>query len=406
LSGNITAISDKSAGTTEGQSTDEATVQMEYDKVNRLIKYNGKQVKYDADGNMIYGPLDGEMATFTYDCRNRLIKVTTDSGETTEYSYDAENVRTKVIKHAGTDAETITTYVTDSASNELTRVLEAETVDKSGKKETILYTYGNGLIAQESVEIDEYEEALTQEYLVYHFNNIGSTTAVTDESGAIKRTYTYSIYGKLLSGNYGEIVFLYNGQYGVMSDNNGLYYMRARYYNIDIKRFINQDILKGSVDSSQSLNRYAYVEGNPVSYLDPFGLCEEKSDNEDLHDFYDKVGTVAFGVSIAAAIVSIVATGGLSAIALSAATIASEVGIGALVVDNYLYYEDLKNSTSSEEREVANQGINENNTNLLLNFILRGAKVKITVKMDSQKGKTTIGMILDIFEQIIMTQLK
>ena len=48
--------------------------------------------------------------------------------------------------------------------------------------------------------------------------------------------------------------------------------MRARYYNIDIMRFINQDILTGSIDSSQSLNRYAYVEGNPVNFLDPFGL--------------------------------------------------------------------------------------------------------------------------------------
>ena len=48
--------------------------------------------------------------------------------------------------------------------------------------------------------------------------------------------------------------------------------MRARYYNIDIKRFINQDVVIGNIDSSASLNRYAYVEGNPVSYLDPFGL--------------------------------------------------------------------------------------------------------------------------------------
>ena len=37
--------------------------------------------------------------------------------------------------------------------------------------------------------------------------------------------------------------FLYNGQFGVTTDGNGLYYMRARYYNVDIKRFINQDVL-------------------------------------------------------------------------------------------------------------------------------------------------------------------
>ena len=48
--------------------------------------------------------------------------------------------------------------------------------------------------------------------------------------------------------------------------------MRQRYYNTEIKRFINQDILTGSIGDSQSLNRYAYVQGNPVSYSDPFGL--------------------------------------------------------------------------------------------------------------------------------------
>lgn len=60
--------------------------------------------------------------------------------------------------------------------------------------------------------------------------------------------------------------------------------MRARYYNAAIKRFINQDTVTGSIESSQSLNRYAYVEGNPVSYLDPFGLCpEDRIDTTDLH---------------------------------------------------------------------------------------------------------------------------
>ena len=80
-------------------------------------------------------------------------------------------------------------------------------------------------------------------------------------------------------GSYADASFLYNGQYGVMSDDNGLYYMRARYYNIDIKRFINQDVVIGSIASSTSLNRYAYVEGNPVSYLDPFGLWKKNVEN-------------------------------------------------------------------------------------------------------------------------------
>ena len=65
-----------------------------------------------------------------------------------------------------------------------------------------------------------------------------------------------------------------------MTDSNGLYYMRARYYNPDIKRFINQDIKVGDISNGQGLNRYAYCEGNPVSMVDPFGLCGENANDQ------------------------------------------------------------------------------------------------------------------------------
>lgn len=48
--------------------------------------------------------------------------------------------------------------------------------------------------------------------------------------------------------------------------------MRARFYSPEIKRFVNQDILLGEIFESQTLNRYAYVTGQPVFYIDPFGL--------------------------------------------------------------------------------------------------------------------------------------
>ena len=76
----------------------------------------------------------------------------------------------------------------------------------------------------------------------------------------------------MLSGDTKITPFLYNGQLGVMKDENGLYYMRARYYNVNIKRFINQDVVHGSISASQSLNRYSYVQGNPIKLTDPFGL--------------------------------------------------------------------------------------------------------------------------------------
>ena len=66
--------------------------------------------------------------------------------------------------------------------------------------------------------------------------------------------------------------FTIGGQRGVSTDANGLYYMRQRYYNPEIKRFVNRDVLVGDISNSQSLNRYCYVQGNPISYVDPFGL--------------------------------------------------------------------------------------------------------------------------------------
>ncbi|WP_425622172.1 RHS repeat-associated core domain-containing protein [Desulforudis sp. Tu-874] len=66
--------------------------------------------------------------------------------------------------------------------------------------------------------------------------------------------------------------FLYNGRDGVMTDANGLYYMRARYYDPEIRRFTSKDVLVGRIEKVQSLNRYAYVKANPVLFVDPAGL--------------------------------------------------------------------------------------------------------------------------------------
>jgi len=169
------------------------TTAMVYDSVNRIIKYNGTTVEYDKDGNMTYGPLDGEMAHFTYDCRNRLIAVKADSGTVTEYRYDSENNRIGMTRNAGTKEEERISYVVDTASGDLSLVLVKETDAES----VYYYTYGNGLIAQETTD-------KVAEYLVYHYNNVGSTVAVTDGKGAITHTYSYTPYGELINGKYGD----------------------------------------------------------------------------------------------------------------------------------------------------------------------------------------------------------
>ena len=110
------------------------------------------------------------------------------------------------------------------------------------------------------------------EYTSYHFDYRGSTVALTDKTGQVIEIFQYSPYGLLISGDASTTPFLFNGKYGVMTDDNGLYYMRARFYSPSIRRFVNQDILLGRIAEGQTLNRYAFVTGRPVSYIDPFGL--------------------------------------------------------------------------------------------------------------------------------------
>ena len=51
---------------------------------------------------------------------------------------------------------------------------------------------------------------------------------------------------------------------GEWTDSTGLQYLRARYYNTGIGRFLTRDTWGGNYSDPLSLNRWAYVQGNPV----------------------------------------------------------------------------------------------------------------------------------------------
>ena len=56
----------------------------------------------------------------------------------------------------------------------------------------------------------------------------------------------------------------YTGQQ--YDDLTGQYYLRARYYNPELGRFMQEDVYQGD-----GLNLYAYCSNNPVVYYDPSG---------------------------------------------------------------------------------------------------------------------------------------
>ncbi|MFH1376195.1 MAG: RHS repeat-associated core domain-containing protein, partial [Candidatus Woesearchaeota archaeon] len=118
--------------------------------------------------------------------------------------------------------------------------------------------------------------------LYYLYDNIGNTVATINWDGTVNTRYEYDAFGKVRSEtpsgdtrNKNKFV----GGHGIVddSDDDGLIYMRARYYDSEIGRFISRDpigILGG-------LNLYVYCDNNPINYVDPFGNCKKYGNLDD-----------------------------------------------------------------------------------------------------------------------------
>jgi RHS repeat-associated protein len=113
--------------------------------------------------------------------------------------------------------------------------------------------------------------------------------AITDNTQAIVNQYSYDAFGNVANQLENTILqnqpFKYVGQYGVMTEPNGFYYMKARYYDPAVGRFISEDPIGfGGGD----VNLMAYVGNNPVTGIDPSGLwnfeVHEPSGNQFVDD--------------------------------------------------------------------------------------------------------------------------
>lgn len=100
----------------------------------------------------------------------------------------------------------------------------------------------------------------------YHSDHLGSVRAITDSTGSITNSYTYDAYGNALTATE-TITNPYRFTGREYDPETGLHYYRARYYDSNAGRFINEDPLL-FVDG---LNANFYVGNNPANWVDSWG---------------------------------------------------------------------------------------------------------------------------------------
>ena len=231
--------SGSSVDAAEGYRYNEGNELTERIKAGSLTVYS-----YDKNGSIISEEEEGRRSEYRYDLLNRQIYVKTLDGKEQENSYDGDGLR------AG--------------------------LTENGKKTTFLYHNGEILteVDGESVPIKRYLRGIglsyvqtrdNEAYHAYHRDEQGSTAYVTGRSRETENIYQYDAFGNLLEKR--EDIsnrILYTGQQ--YDQETGQYYLRARYYNPVVGRFLREDTYRGD-----GLNLYAYCANNPVVYYDPSG---------------------------------------------------------------------------------------------------------------------------------------
>ncbi len=280
-----------------------------YDSAGRLASESiGGEVTasytYDAYGNRAQKTEPDRVTKYTYNLSNQLILEDV-NGNTTGFGYDGNGNLRSQISGAGETYyiydlmgrmiqsnvnDTVTDYTYDGDGMRLTKTNGEKTINYindgmyvSGEvsgESVVKYTYGRSLISIDNNGTMGY----------YHTDEHGNVRQVTDSKGNTLASYEYDAFGQ----ETGTAADYYNpmrycGEY--RDEETGLIYLRARYYDSGIGRFISEDphwnmdnMIYGDKEYEeneikhpdikaiiQAGNLYVYCVNNPMKYTDSSG---------------------------------------------------------------------------------------------------------------------------------------
>ena len=217
---------------------------------------------YDANGSM----LTGAGRTVAYTGFNMPVTIT-DSGTTLSFVYDDTHQRVKQIAPSGT-----VYYVHPDNVGGLFYEKEVKTGGVTEHKHYI--TASSGTVA---IYTTRSTSVTTLRYL--HKDHLGSTNAISDETGAVVERLAYDAWGKRQFPNGttdpGNTLVGINTDRGFTGHEHleevGLVHMNGRVYDPRIGRFMSADPMIQAPYNLQSYNRYSYAFNSPLNGVDPSG---------------------------------------------------------------------------------------------------------------------------------------
>jgi len=222
------------------------TVSASYNDANQMTTRGSNSYVYDTDGNLL-SITGSESFSVIYDPENRPTSITR-NGVTTTYVYNGFGNRVR----------------TDAGGE-----VRNNYYDPLGN--LLFQTNGTGQIVASYIYRERRLVAMKNSsgLYFYHFDKAGNTIALTDQGGNISAAYAYDPFGKVSNSTVSTPnPFTYVGQFGVMDEGGGFFFMKNRYYDSTAGRFLQKD----PIGLYGGTNLYRYAGNNPIERIDPEGL--------------------------------------------------------------------------------------------------------------------------------------
>ncbi|HTO08860.1 MAG TPA: FG-GAP-like repeat-containing protein [Myxococcota bacterium] len=224
-----------------------------------------KTYQYDAVGNLTNY---AGQATLTYNSFNKPATISQSSpARSGTYTYAADQQLIKRVEAATDQGITSQSWIFVGDLYEV--------FTRNGVVEKRHYINA----ANRRVAIWTDRPASTSDLRYLQTDHLGSTNVVTSDSGTVLERQSYDAFGTRRNpttwgppgaGGVASTVtpaFTGHQQFDIF----GFTYMKARMYDPTLGRFMNADSMIESVVSTQGMNRYSYVNNNPLSAVDPDG---------------------------------------------------------------------------------------------------------------------------------------